>query len=193
MSADNVLSPSCPAAGHKPQRGSMPDIATEAEDFLLQLRAEGISLAPDRIDQVRAEIQATGSYRHTVEELHWGARIAWRNTPRCVGKFYWKALAICDMRHLTTAEDVFAALVQQLREAFDGGRVRLLMTVFAPREPGREGIRIWNSQLVRYAGYRQADGSVLGDPETADLTERFTAMGWGRGKPGRFDVLPIVI
>ena len=206
MSADNVLSPSCPAAGYESQGGPTPGIATEAEDFLRQLRDEGISLDPDRVgsdcvgpdgvdrvDQVRSEIQATGTYRHTVEELRWGARIAWRNTPRCIGKFYWKALAICDMRHLTTAEDVFAALVQQLREAFDGGRVRLLMTVFAPREPGREGIRIWNSQLVRYAGYRQADGSVLGDPETADLTERLTEMGWGRSKPGRFDILPIVI
>src|SRR5258707_774230 len=112
VSTDNVLSPSCPAAGLRPQGGSTPDIATEAEDFLHQLRDEGISLAPDRIDQVRTEIQATGTYRHTVEELRWGARIAWRNTPRCIGKFYWKALAICDMRQLTTAEDVFAALVQ---------------------------------------------------------------------------------
>lgn len=37
--------------------------------------------------------------------------------------------------------------------------------------PGRGDFRIWNSQLIRYAGYRQPDGSVLGDPANVDITE----------------------
>ena len=30
---------------------------------------------------------------------------------------------------------------------------------------------MWNAQLIRYAGYRQPDGSVIGDPANADFTE----------------------
>ena len=31
--------------------------------------------------------------------------------------------------------------------------------------------RVWNSQLVRYAGYRQKDGTVIGDPASVELTD----------------------
>ena len=31
--------------------------------------------------------------------------------------------------------------------------------------------RIWNSQFIKYAGYKQADGSVIGDPASVELTE----------------------
>jgi len=55
----------------------------------------------DRIADVRAQIAATGTYAHTPGELACGCKLAWRNTPRCVGKFYWKALAVRDLRHLT--------------------------------------------------------------------------------------------
>ena len=91
-----------------------------------------------------------------------------------------------------TAEEIFHALVEHLRASFCGGRVRLLMTVFAACRPGGAGIRIWNSQLVRYAGYRQSDGSVVGDPENVEFTDWVRALGWS-GSGGRFDVLPVVI
>ena len=32
-------------------------------------------------------------------------------------------------------------------------------------------LRIWNSQLIRYAGYEQPDGSVIGDPASVDFTK----------------------
>jgi len=31
--------------------------------------------------------------------------------------------------------------------------------------------RVWNGQLVRYAGYKQSDGSVIGDPASIEFTE----------------------
>jgi nitric-oxide synthase, bacterial len=175
-------------------RPSAEVIGAEAQDFLEQLRTEcgdrGCTSA--RLAQVRAEIAATGTYQHTEQELTRGCKIAWRNTPRCLGKFYWNALAVRDMRHLSTTGEVFDALVEQLKEAANGGRIRLLMTVFAAQQDGRPPIRIWNSQLVQYAGYRQPDGTVTGDPATADLTRAVEALGWsGRGTP--FDVLPIVL
>lgn len=30
---------------------------------------------------------------------------------------------------------------------------------------------MWNSQLIRYAGYKQEDGSILGDPSNVEFTE----------------------
>jgi nitric-oxide synthase len=179
--------PSLPAYGA--------DTASEAADFLRQLQAEQGEQgpAPERLHEVQAQIRATGSYWQTLDELTWGAKLAWRNTPQCVGKFYWKGLTFRDMRHLTTADEVFAAIVDHLRLAFNGGRVKLIMTVFPPQQPGHDGIRIWNAQLVRYAGYRQPDGTVIGDPDNADFTDEVRRLGWGGGTGGRFDPLPVVI
>lgn len=56
------------------------------------------------------------------------------------------------------------------------------ITVFPQRAPGRGDFRIWNSQLVRYAGYRQQDGSVRGDPANVEITEVGTTR-WRRGQP----------
>jgi nitric-oxide synthase len=47
--------------------------------------------------------------------------------------------------------------------------------------------------LIRYAGYRQLDGSLVGDPLNADLTEAIVALGWKGGRRTPFDVLPLVI
>lgn len=52
--------------------------------------------------------------------------------------------------------------------------------MFPQRAPGRGDFRIWNSQLVRYAGYRQQDGSVRGDPANVEITEVGTVRGEGR-------------
>ena len=68
-----------------------------------------------------------------------------------------------------------------------------MISIFAPQEPHQPGIRIWNPQLIRYAGYRQPDGSVLGDPLHAELTEIVRSWGWKTEKRTPFDVLPIVI
>lgn len=47
---------------------------------------------------------------------------------------------------------------------------RSCITVFAPRVAGREDFRLWNPQLINYAGYLQPDGSVIGDPARVALT-----------------------
>ena len=46
-----------------------------------------------------------------------------------------------------------------------------MITIFAPAVPELPGIRIWNPQLIRYAGYRQPNGSIVGDPSHAGLTD----------------------
>lgn len=48
---------------------------------------------------------------------------------------------------------------------------RSAITIFSQRSDGRHDYRIWNSQLISYAGYRASDGSVIGDPINVDITE----------------------
>jgi nitric-oxide synthase len=151
---------------------------------------------PDRLVQMREQVAHSGTYRHTHDELAFGARIAWRNSSRCIGRLYWNSLKVRDLRHITRAEDVAFESFQHLRLATNGGHIRPVITVFAPDAPGRPGPRIWNEQLIRYAGYRQPDGSIVGDPRGAGLTSALLGWGWrrkGDEPPGRFDVLPLVV
>ncbi|GAC1583475.1 MAG: hypothetical protein NVS4B1_22800 [Ktedonobacteraceae bacterium] len=68
-----------------------------------------------------------------------------------------------------------------------------MMSVFAPQVPHQPGIRIWNPQVIRYAGYRQDDGSILGDPSNQELTAVMRELGWEGGAGTAFDILPLVI
>ncbi|MCW0212943.1 MAG: nitric oxide synthase oxygenase [Pseudonocardia sp.] len=148
----------------------------------------------ERLREVRTEIDETGSYDHTPEELAFGARVAWRNSARCIGRLYWNSLHLRDRRMVSDPAEVGAESVAHLRESTRGGRVRSTITIFAPDRPGRPGPRIVNEQLVRYAGRRRPDGTVLGDPRTLDLTTRALALGWQPADPpGRFDILPLII
>ena len=88
-----------------------------------------------------------------------------------------------DRREVTAAPDIAAESVAHLREATNGGRIRPMITVFAPDAPDRPGPRILNSQLVRYAGYETADGAVIGDPANADVTRLARDLGWPGGQP----------
>jgi nitric-oxide synthase, bacterial len=177
----------------------------EAEDFLRQFHAENPEAGPvaPRLIQVRDELARTGTYVHTSDELAHGARMAWRNASRCVGRLYWRSLHVVDRRHARTPNEICASLVRHLEiaggtEARPDGRsarrgaIRSVISVFAPAVPGRPTARVWNEQLIRYAGYRQPDGSVVGDPGQVEFTASMTRFGWkGAGTP--FDVLPLAI
>ena len=104
-----------------------------------------------------------------------------------MGRGYWPALELRDLRHVTEPEEVFTELLKHLDHAWNGGRLRSVISVFGP------GVRVLNSQLIRYAGYRQADGSVIGDPGNLDLTRQLRALGWVGGPGTPFDVLPVAI
>ena len=165
----------------------------EAEDFLRQCYLENPRLGPvePRLAIVRAQIAATGSYVHTPDELGYGARMAWRNSSRCIGRLYWRSLVVLDRRRARTADEIFALLVHHLETAGRTG-IRPVISVFAPAAPGRPYARIWNEQLIRYAGYRPRDGCPVGDPRQAGLTAAMQGFGW-RGKGEAFDVLPLAI
>ncbi|WP_255694985.1 nitric oxide synthase oxygenase [Actinomycetospora soli] len=179
----------------------------EAEEFLRQFFAEaeepgattvkGEAAAEvtleERIAAVRDEIARTGTYVHTTAELTFGARVAWRNSARCIGRLYWRSLHLRDRRHVSAPDEVAAECVGHLDEATRRGRIRSTITIFAPDTPTAPGPRIWNEQLIRYAGYRTG-GRVLGDPRHVGFTDHARSLGWVPPSPmGRFDVLPLVV
>jgi nitric-oxide synthase, bacterial len=194
----------CPVADHavpaqryvpEPPRPRAVDLY-QALEFLEGYYGEAEPEQPfeQRLRQVRDEIAATGTYRHTPAELAYGAQVAWRNSARCIGRLYWQSLRVRDLRHVEDPAQIAAESVRHLREATRGGSIRSTITVFAPDAPDRPGPRIHNEQLIRYAGHRAADGTVLGDPRMAEFTDRVTRMGWRPpAEPGRFDVLPLLI
>jgi nitric-oxide synthase len=180
-----------PTDAWNPAEPADPD---EAEDFLRRCYEEQPRLGPvaRRLAAVRERIAATGTYAHTTEELAWGAKMAWRNASRCIGRLYWRSLMVLDRRHAIGTEEIFAHLVRHLCLAGGSGTIRPVISVFAPAVPGRPYARVWNEQLIRYAGYRTASGEVIGDPRYIDFTKAMRLLGW-RGKGEAFDVLPLAI
>ncbi|GAA4872524.1 nitric oxide synthase oxygenase [Kitasatospora terrestris] len=172
------------------QRGLVAEAAAFVRQFHEETPAAGDPLP--RLREVIAEIERTGTYRHTVEELAFGARIAWRNSARCIGRLYWRSLVVRDLRHVTGPEEMAQECFTHLRTATNGGRIRPVVSVFAPDAPGRPAPRILNSQLVRYAGYLDEDGVRTGDPAGERLASLARSLEWKSGE-GRFDVLPLLI
>jgi nitric-oxide synthase len=176
-------------------RFALDSLLVSAERFITMFHSQTRAGPPDRrLWQVRREIECTGTYRHTAAELEFGAQVAWRNSSGSIGRSYWRSLRVRDRREVTAAPDIAAESVAHLREATNGGRIRPLITIFAPDAPGRPGPRIVSPQLVRYACYPAADGSVTGDPVNAELTRLACEVGWPGGRPaGPFDILPLLV
>lgn len=168
----------------------------EAVAFLTQFHQETNQMhrLAERSEAVRNEIAATGTWFHTFPELQFGARVAWRNNTRCIGRLYWKSLKVNDLRHLNTPHEISAALTDHLRFATNGGDIRSVISIFRQQMPGEStGPFIENSQLIRYAGYTQPDGTILGDPAQLEFTRTCRAMGWTPTNPAAFDILPWII
>ncbi|MFH5184801.1 nitric oxide synthase oxygenase [Paenibacillus sp. TAB 01] len=172
----------------------------EAESFIIQCYAElgSTDRTASRLLEIEREIARTGTYKHTFEELEHGARMAWRNSNRCIGRLFWKSLAVYDRRELGTAESVFQALLEHIALATNQGKIIPTLTLFAPApadpsDPAADSapVRIWNHQLIRYAGY-ETEGGIIGDPNSVKLTRIAQQLGW-KGAGTRFDVLPLII
>jgi nitric-oxide synthase, bacterial len=172
----------------------------EARKWLEQFHSETVAMSSRSSDafnsrwaEVRKQIR-DGQLDYLIrDELEYGAKVAWRNSTRCVGRLAWQSLVVRDFRHLNAPEQVFAALVDHIVVSTNGGRIIPMVSVFASGSAEKPKVRIWNRQLIGYAGYLQADGSVLGDPSNLSFTQRIQALGWKGPSAGRFNLLPIAI
>lgn len=167
-----------------------------AIDFINQFYASSKKLQSkahlNRLKEVTDQIEATGTYHLEENELTFGAKQAWRNAARCVGRIQWSKLQIFDARDCISAQEMFTHICNQIRYATNKGNIRSAITIFPQRSDGKTDFRIWNAQLIRYAGYRQPNGSVLGDPASLELTELCIQHGWNPPRT-RFDVLPMLL
>ncbi|XP_043233654.1 nitric oxide synthase-like protein [Amphibalanus amphitrite] len=145
-----------------------------------------------RWEQIQAEVAKTGTYQLTTQELTYGAKMAWRNAYRCIGRIQWNKLTLFDARSVTTAGQMFDAICNHIKYTTNKGNLRSAITVFPQRTDGKHDYRVWNMQLVSYAGYRNEDGTITGDPANVEFTEVCQKLGWKSPK-GRFDILPIVV
>ncbi|XP_066546931.1 nitric oxide synthase 3 isoform X2 [Amia ocellicauda] len=178
---------------HPPDQVSLLDQATDfINHYYTSIKRSQSEAHQQRLSVVQREIITTGSYQLEETELIFGAKQAWRNAPRCVGRIQWSKLQVFDARDCSSAAEMFTHICNHIKYATNKGNLRSAITVFPQRSQGHGDFRVWNPQLIRYAGYRQPDGSIIGDPSNVELTELCVQMGW-RPRGGRFDVLPLIL
>jgi nitric-oxide synthase len=170
----------------------------QAKDFLKQYYADTTNHEKpeknikERQAEVLAELREKKTYNLTSDELRWGARMAWRNAPRCPARVIWKKLHVFDQRHIDNTDDMFKAIMEHLDFSNNGGNIRPAITLFRQRLPGEKDLRVWNGLITGFAAYEQEDGSIIGDPSSLGLTKFCQKLGW-KGKGGMFDFLPMLL
>ncbi|KYQ52059.1 Nitric oxide synthase, salivary gland [Trachymyrmex zeteki] len=183
-----------------PTHGTEPrtkeEILLHANDFLEQYFTSIRRLNSDahrvRLESVQREVISTGTYQLTETELVFGAKLAWRNAARCIGRIQWSKLQVFDCRYVTTTSGMFEALCNHIKYSTNKGNIRSAITIFPQRIDGKHDYRVWNNQLINYAGYKNPDGTILGDPANVEFTEVCMKLGW-KGARTRFDILPLVL
>lgn len=174
---------------------SLPYLLLEAIDYLRLIYQQQLlseAQLQQRLDKIYLDYRRSHTYEQAKSELIYGAKVAWRNSTIGAEQIFWESLNVRDLRHLTTAEEIFAEIVNHIQQATNEGNIRSTISIFAPDFPGQPGIQIWNSQFICYAGYRQTNGSIIGDPDQTKLTRLCQDLGW-QGQGTAFDILPLVI
>jgi nitric-oxide synthase len=173
----------------------------EALAFQDLLRKEGLCTQEDverRKADIESSFQESNTYTLTTLECTHGARVAWRNSIRCIGRLFWKGMHVIDKRQVQTLDEVFQALEEHIQFATNGGAIRPAITLFPPEDPvtGIAPFRILSHQLLRYAAYEKDDGTILGDPMNLSFTQECIARGWTPPAPETrtpFDLLPVMV
>ncbi|GKU83259.1 nitric oxide synthase oxygenase [Niallia sp. NCCP-28] len=172
---------------------SKQDIIHEATSFIKECYKElnkKEQQIEKRLEEIEKDIKNKGHYIHTKEELAYGAKMAWRNNNRCIGRLFWDTLHVIDKREAAEVADIKEALFEHIEYATNGGKIKPTITIFH-QSTEQTNIRILNHQLIRYAGYETKNG-IIGDPDSLNFTKYCQELGW-RGQGTYFDVLPLVV
>lgn len=170
-------------------------LLNEAYDFLA-IYGEENKLSEDKINNrkhiIKEEIRLTGTYTHTFDEIKYGAKLAWRNSIKCIGRLFWESLDVFDAREVESEEDVANYIYQHIQHATNDGKIRSTITVFPPLKPSEpQKVQFWSHQFLRYAGYKLESTEIIGDPASVELTKVAQNLGWkGDGTP--YDFLPVM-
>jgi nitric-oxide synthase, bacterial len=165
----------------------------QASTFLFQFGKEnGLSeeTIMNRQSMIKDEIESTGTYTHTLEEITYGAKLAWRNSAKCIGRLFWETLDVFDARSVTSQEDVARHIHHHILHATNDGKIRSTITIF-PEISSSPKVQLWSPQLIRYAGYKKESGEILGDPANLELTKVAERLGW-QGEGTSYDILPVL-
>lgn len=147
-----------------------------------------------RIEAVCESLRRTGHYVHSSEELTFGARVAWRNHARCVGRLTWKSLRVHDCRDISDPAAVVERTMADLAAAFSDGQIRSSISIFAPATADALPSTFESPQIFQYAGYATPDEGVIGDRANIELTHTAQQLGWRPpANPGPFDLLPVIM
>ncbi|QBP40348.1 nitric oxide synthase oxygenase [Paenisporosarcina antarctica] len=141
---------------------------------------------------VKEEIESTGTYIHTFDEISYGAKLAWRNSTKCIGRLFWETLDVFDARDVESKEEVAQHIHHHIQHATNEGKIRSTITIFPPLKFNeQQKVQIWSHQLIRYAGYLEESGEILGDPASLELTKVAQKLGW-QGDRTPYDFLPVI-
>jgi nitric-oxide synthase, bacterial len=178
------------------RRLSRLDRLDEAQAFLA-LHARETGAGPEALARrwasVRRDLIRHGHYDHSKEELAFGARVAWRNHARCIGRLFWDSLVVRDRRDIAEPAAIFDDMRGHLGLAQGDGRIRSVLTVYPPARGDRMPAHAESGQLVQYAGYLER-GGVLGDRRAVEATRVAQSLGWTPPPTrGRFDILPFLM
>ncbi|GBM22649.1 Nitric oxide synthase, inducible [Araneus ventricosus] len=78
----------------------------------------------NRMNEITEEVMRIGTYTMKLEEMEFGAKMAWRNASRCIGRIQWNKLHAQDYRHITSTKEMFEAICKHLEYATNGGNIR---------------------------------------------------------------------
>lgn len=138
------------------------------------------SITNKRIEEITEEIIYTNTYTHTTEELIYGAKVAWRNSNRCIGRLFWDKLIVRDLRNINNERDFLQSIEEHIHMATNDGKIKPTISIYS------NNIQIKNEQLIRYAGY-----SSKGDPHSKRITRLAETLDW-KGTQTDFDILPLI-
>lgn len=154
--------------------------ATEFIRNMYDETGQSAEMIDQRLKQIENEIAASRTYTHTKDELIYGAKVAWRNSNRCIGRLFWDKLEVRDLRDVKTEDDFLNSIEDHIEYATNDGKIKPLISIFS------NDIKISNEQLIRYAGY-----DSIGDPKSIDATSLAEKLGWIKEK-SEFNILPLM-
>ncbi|KAL9630487.1 MAG: hypothetical protein Q9204_004698, partial [Flavoplaca sp. TL-2023a] len=168
-------------------------LSERIKEALVQISTTAaVSTVTDRDGNVSTGLAGGTWYQHP-KELEYGLRASWRNARRCIMRSEHEHLALVDLRRVQSSREMARTIVKGVQKAFNRGHILPTTFVFPPRAPGKRGPMIWNHQIMAFAGYREDDGSILGDPGNVELTDRMIEFGWMPPLiKTRWDFLPLV-